>query len=210
MSGSQAIGMILKRKGMSERFRQLLSSKLIPNKYPDKYIFSWKAIAIYRDNLELFDTLKTFEQSGEVKYVETEQYSSCEDSPSLEELVKLEVAHKLQHSETTTLEEFGITIMLSSFQQGLWGDSSELMFEIDIPDSFRYNHYFNHQTRFVLQKMVEILQPKYMWTGYASTSLGVSSQYKYELPFTNTQVFSQELLDEMNVEGSLILEHKDI
>lgn len=222
MSGSYVCGMLIKRDGFASSITHLLDSTLDRSKYPDRFIAQWNPRPTWRTRQELIELVENIELSGIApKYsyeVEGYQKYARDDAPLPEELVSIDgLGRKYVESLDGVVKEKPVKLLVFEYNQGLWGDPLEdIVLEVHLSHSAYSIIPAQLDTTFMLQKVVEVMQPRYMWSSYVDTDLvpisdrSIPKPWAPKQPYGQTIVFGSELINDLALPLEKFLNDSDI
>lgn len=157
MSTQQIIVLIVPRINFAARMQSLIAPVQDKDSYPDKYIHKWQYTSFVGDDDYARDVFSALEKGGDISSL------VASDSDGIK---RSGVDILLGENPDIFLPSRGYQYLYVSIreEQGIYGDpDTDILVTLSFPfDSALTNNHF--ASKFLLEKVVEILKPKYGWS----------------------------------------------
>lgn len=152
MSNTYYLAALVSKNKFYKNFQTLLEFKPDKNKYPDNFILSWNPTPT---NSSVDVMMKIIS--------EIEKNKRFSENLINNEILSISVGKSFNNKEFQ-FEDFDVGIEFSNSLQGVFGTTEDLLIYLVYENSSRFAVNNHHLSRFLMQKILSLLDAKYAWT----------------------------------------------
>lgn len=194
MPNTKHFAMLVPQEKFAARMNTFLNSELIPDVYPDKYIKEW-GIETHSPERARLEVIWEQIEKGEIEAIEPYIVNGSKYKGFEITIGPWPLNEFPNHAYQNVALAFSVELQTSDYFTDLV--FLHIHFQLSSPSAVN-NH---HPTRFVLQKIVNLLQPYYCWITN-DYELDLIAKNKIKKPWTTyspTMVFGHDFIEDYEI-----------